>query len=257
MNGELIKNYATCGIDKAILNSEINALTDVGNDNISSIMEGLFGTKWTYEITKEEIVEINNVYYIMVTIALHTTIKSMTGISTRVFNGIIDRELAVKEALVDAFNNTIQRQHLKANIVLNNETVKEVVEKTNDEIQEEPNKVEQTDISNCEEELNTISASSLMDLEEEMKNSKPPVENNGGIRKDQVEFLNLFKEKHNIDNDKKFNYYVKVWSDTTSYEIQNKRELASAGASIIDEFIKWVQEIVIDRVESREIVSPI
>lgn len=261
MNTELIRFYNTCGIDKPIQTQDVISLTHVGNDNILDILADMFGVKWTYEITKEDIVNIKDNHYIFITLVLYTPCKIMTGTSTTMFITARSREDAITSALVNAFNNTIQRQILKANIVSNiNEEQKEEVIEENFETKEEAadiNTVEQTDIEECSNEIDAVSASDLSALEEEIKNAPVQVENNGGIRNDQIEFLNSFKEKHNIDTDKKFNYYVRVWSDTTSYDISTKRELASAGANVIDEFIKWVQDIVIDKVHQREVVSPI
>lgn len=76
------------------------------------------------------------------------------------------------------------------------------------------------------------------------------------ITKGQVRFINEFKEANQIDDDEKFNYYIKTWASNVAIDgIDNKIELIQSGHDILDNFIKWIK--VMQPTLDKGIVSPI
>ena len=213
-----------------IVDTELHLISNVNSDNVIETLNEIYNFDWCYEVI--DVKEILNKVCLNVVLYTPGRIFSKIYASKNFDNSVINELLAT--ALKDMYKNI---------------SIFEGECKTIEETATEDTSIETTTLDKLEEEIK----------ENEIKKESPsPSKNQYGIRKDQIDFMNEFKAKYNIDNDEKFNYYIKTWSDNTGREISTKKELVTAGEEYVDKFIKWVSIIEIDKnTSSINISSPI
>ena len=213
-----------------IVDTKLHLISNVNSDNVIETLNEIYNFDWCYEVI--DVKEILNKVCLNVVLYTPGRIFSKIYASKNFDNSVINELLAT--ALKDMYKNI---------------SIFEGECKTIEETATEDTSIETTTLDKLEEEIK----------ESEIKKEAPsPSKNQYGIRKDQIDFMNDFKAKYNIDNDEKFNYYIKTWSDNTGREISTKKELVTAGEEYVDKFIKWVSIIEIDKnTSSINISSPI
>lgn len=213
-----------------IVDTKLHLISNVNSDNVIETLNNIYNFDWCYEVI--DVKEILNKVCLNVVLYTPGRIFSKIYASKNFDNSVINELLAT--ALKDMYKNI---------------SIFEGECKTIEETATEDTSIETTTLDKLEEEVK----------ESEIKKEvTSPSKNQYGIRKDQIDFMNEFKAKYNIDNDEKFNYYIKTWSDNTGREISTKKELVTAGEEYVDKFIKWVSIIEIDKnTSSINISSPI
>lgn len=221
---------------------DFSIINNVTIDNVIAKMNEIYNYDWTYEIveTKEFYGEL------FVNIALYIpgrVFTCITVINLKDFNPTS----CIETALYKAFKNMYSLPEYDLTTMEINDTSNITNVNANNNIISDDNKTNPSAKSLTLEELD--------ELEEEERKVKTSYNN---IREDQIEYMNNFKEKYNIDSDTKFNYYIRTWSDNTENNIETKIELVSAGEKAIDSFINWVELITKNNgLEEPKVLSPI
>lgn len=241
MNETMIKVYSE---NKSVSMEDIFLLRHVGIDNVRGILNRAFKGFWSYEITSEVIDIASNTAHM--TIQLYVPGRSLSGIASINKNEdeLNYRKNLVNAALLDACMCIAEDFEDKG----------ETTEDTNKTIEEDK------EVKEINKELENIKTSSIEELEREAKKveeQKQAHQKNTAFRKDQIDYLNKFKAENNIDNDSKFDYYVRVWNDSCNTGVSTKRELVTAGPKALDAFIAWLEKVKSTNIENQEVNCPI
>lgn len=215
----------------------------VNENTIYGVLNAITFNNWDYKILKEEVLKIDSFDFNFVSITLSLKFinldKSFTGIGVCKIESLDYREEAVKKALCNALN-------------VINETYSGLgssIDLLYDDVSEE------TQIEKIEDAPTLDEIIQLEQLEEKQEGDKPISKANStiGIRDDQIMFINEFKLVNEINDDEKFNYFVKTWSTHNGLEISNKLELVSAGPTYLDMFIDWIKTVQADKISNKSI----
>ena len=87
------------------------------------------------------------------------------------------------------------------------------------------------------EENTNIALSTINEIEEVQKEMETNKDNK--IIKEQVEFINNFKNKYEVD-DAKFNNCISIWNKTAKTNIKTKQDLAQSDYNTVQSFINWI-----------------
>lgn len=229
-------------------------------DNLNTVTNG----NWTYEINSimdcGAVVKVFIPGRVMVGVGYGETMKDK-----------------VNDAIDDAYGKLFLSDDQECNHEeIDAEKLREVLMEVKEEVVEEPTPIETPvvedtiieppiDLANAVtfDEIPNEDAPQKFDEEKHIADMKAKEERDNAtpipgsdITQRQIDFMNEFKEYNKIDNDSKFDYYVKTWATHNSVDnINTKKELISAGKDILENFIVWIKNF--QPVLDQGIVSPI